>query len=433
MKTFSIGSIIWLILAILSFILNVYVTLMAPKSMEYMRNMIEIEDARLKPENDGKLVLVNGKIETEEDFLKDPMFNISVHTPILIRDVQMLQWYESESTEEIRNSDGDLVDRKVYEYEKMWANYLIKSGSFRESYSHKNPVSMPYESKTFKGTVHIGDFYLSEKHMELIRKKAKIAVTELSDDIAERYNLRVDEKCYTNVNKGDSAKIGDIRISFFYVDPDILSEATIFAKQNGNTFVESGPYNEFWFEKKDKEQVLTEREKSNKILIIFSWCWTVFCILMMMNLIRMKRAEQKKYIPQPALNENVTTDNDDAYDKEEGSILDQSVSNESHTAHDDSSSGCIISGKFANSLMVEDVFMIPGRGCVVTGKISDGSFSVGDQVEILHEDTSIDITEIEGIEMLRKVYNTANKGDNVGIMLKDITKDDVVKGDVIRK
>ena len=83
-------------------------------------------------------------------------------------------------------------------------------------------------------------------------------------------------------------------------------------------------------------------------------------------------------------------------------------------------------------MTVQDVFTISGRGCVATGQIEAGSFSVGDTVEICHADGSVVSSRIDGIEAFRKLFTTANVGDNVGILLKGADKSTVRAGDVIR-
>ena len=81
-------------------------------------------------------------------------------------------------------------------------------------------------------------------------------------------------------------------------------------------------------------------------------------------------------------------------------------------------------------MTVVDVFSIAKRGTVVTGKIEGGTLNVGDEVAIQRSNGERR-TIVTGIEMFRKVTSQANAGDNVGILLKDISKQDVQRGDVI--
>ncbi|MCK5293706.1 MAG: elongation factor Tu, partial [Arcobacteraceae bacterium] len=79
---------------------------------------------------------------------------------------------------------------------------------------------------------------------------------------------------------------------------------------------------------------------------------------------------------------------------------------------------------------VEDVFSIAGRGTVVTGAISQGTIKLGEQVEIVGlRDTQT--TTVTGIEMFRKEMDYAEAGDNAGLLLRGIAKDDVERGQVL--
>jgi elongation factor Tu len=79
---------------------------------------------------------------------------------------------------------------------------------------------------------------------------------------------------------------------------------------------------------------------------------------------------------------------------------------------------------------VEDVFSIAGRGTVVTGAISQGKINLGDKVEIVGlKDTQE--TTITGIEMFRKEMEYAEAGDNAGLLLRGIAKEEVERGQVL--
>jgi elongation factor Tu len=81
-------------------------------------------------------------------------------------------------------------------------------------------------------------------------------------------------------------------------------------------------------------------------------------------------------------------------------------------------------------MTVEDVFSIAKRGTVVTGKIEGGTLKVGDEVVIQGKNGERK-TVVSGIEVLRKIASQANTGDSVGILFKDISKQDVQSGDVV--
>jgi elongation factor Tu len=79
---------------------------------------------------------------------------------------------------------------------------------------------------------------------------------------------------------------------------------------------------------------------------------------------------------------------------------------------------------------IEDVFSITGRGTVVTGRVEQGTLHVGDEVEIVGL-RDVQKTVVTGVEMFRKLLDEAQAGDNVGLLLRGIGKDDVERGQVI--
>ena len=81
---------------------------------------------------------------------------------------------------------------------------------------------------------------------------------------------------------------------------------------------------------------------------------------------------------------------------------------------------------------VEDVFSIEGRGTVVTGRIARGMVKVGEEIEIVGLKASMKTT-VTGVEMFRKQLDEGHSGDNVGLLLRGIKKEDVERGQVIAK
>ena len=83
-------------------------------------------------------------------------------------------------------------------------------------------------------------------------------------------------------------------------------------------------------------------------------------------------------------------------------------------------------------MSIEDVFTITGRGTVVTGRVERGQLKLNDEVEIVGlRDTQK--TVVTGIEMFRKTLDYAEAGDNAGVLLRGISREDVERGQVLAK
>ncbi|MGB4645023.1 MAG: elongation factor Tu [Dictyoglomaceae bacterium] len=80
---------------------------------------------------------------------------------------------------------------------------------------------------------------------------------------------------------------------------------------------------------------------------------------------------------------------------------------------------------------IEDIFSITGRGTVVTGRVDRGKVRVGDEVEIVGLSEEVKKTVVTGVEMFRKQLDEGIAGDNIGILLRGIDKDEVERGQVI--
>ncbi len=82
---------------------------------------------------------------------------------------------------------------------------------------------------------------------------------------------------------------------------------------------------------------------------------------------------------------------------------------------------------------VEDVFSIKGRGTVGTGRIDRGKVVVGDAVEVVGLSDEVRKTTVTGVEMFNKTLNEGQAGDNVGILLRGVEKNDLERGQVVAK
>jgi elongation factor Tu len=81
---------------------------------------------------------------------------------------------------------------------------------------------------------------------------------------------------------------------------------------------------------------------------------------------------------------------------------------------------------------IEDIFSISGRGTVVTGRVERGKVKVGEEVEIVGFKPTAK-TVVTGVEMFKKLLDEGQAGDNVGLLIRGIAKEDVERGQVIAK
>ena len=82
---------------------------------------------------------------------------------------------------------------------------------------------------------------------------------------------------------------------------------------------------------------------------------------------------------------------------------------------------------------VEDVFTITGRGTVITGRIERGVVKVNEEVEIVGIRTDAQKTTVTGVEMFRKLLDEGQAGENVGLLLRGLKREDVERGQVVCK
>lgn len=82
---------------------------------------------------------------------------------------------------------------------------------------------------------------------------------------------------------------------------------------------------------------------------------------------------------------------------------------------------------------IEDVFSITGRGTVATGRVERGTVKVGDEIEIvgIHEETKKSV--VTGVEMFRKLLDSAEAGDNIGALLRGVDRTQIERGQVLAK
>jgi elongation factor Tu len=81
---------------------------------------------------------------------------------------------------------------------------------------------------------------------------------------------------------------------------------------------------------------------------------------------------------------------------------------------------------------VEDVFTISGRGTVATGKVERGIVKIGDEIEMVGFKET-EKTTVTGVEMFRKILDQGQAGDNIGVLLRGIKREEIERGQVLAK
>ena len=161
-------------------------------------------------------------------------------------------------------------------------------------------------------------------------------------------------------------------------------------------------------------------KKSNKGLVIVAIIIVVGIVVAFLYF----NNQDKKELTDNETPNNSEVENNSQNNEQQNNNSTGSVEEGTNTTYDEN-------GAFLFS--IEDVFTITGRGTVVTGNVQRGKIKVGDTVQIVGLSEEILTTEVTGIEMFRQQKDEATVGDNAGLVLKDITREQVQRGQVLAK
>ena len=249
-----------------------------------MRTIVEnelvvLDTPDLLPENNGKLVLINGFLSSDDTKLEDPFFGISVVSPQLSRVVQMYQWEESEY--------GSSNDRE-YRYRRVWSTHLISSKNFYYSSGHTNPTEMPYERASWRSSspIYIGNIALPDGYRSKLSTNASVG--DLPAAPAETgLGISGDRRSLYDSNPNGGAQIGDVLINFAYLDLEAYGEISIMGWQaeDGSGLLydeaelQSLDLNKLWTTPMSKEQIMADYSSSSTSGIIIGICISALFIL----------------------------------------------------------------------------------------------------------------------------------------------------------
>lgn len=165
-------------------------------------------------ENNGKLVHLTGELQTDQS-LNDPEYRVSVHAVKLNRVVEMYQWEEHVTERKYDQGNGETRVEKEYSYSQKWSSEVIRSNGFDDSINHRNPGSMPVESRSYVApNVNVGEFILSEGLKSRIKNFQQLQLDH--HHVSDRHDVKVfDGMIYHSLNPS-YPQVGDTRIKFEY-------------------------------------------------------------------------------------------------------------------------------------------------------------------------------------------------------------------------
>lgn len=185
---------------------------------------------------EGKLVHVSGAVKTTAQ-LADDEFPVRADGVKLLRNVEMYQWKEHESTESRKKVGGGTETVTTYDYKKEWATGRIDSGNFKKLEGHENPPAPPYDSKTFTASpVTVGAFTMSDEQISQLTDSESLPVEAAAAEklpAAMKGKTQVKEGMFYMAKEPSAPEVGDVRVSYRVVKPATVSLVGV---QKASTF-----------------------------------------------------------------------------------------------------------------------------------------------------------------------------------------------------
>ncbi|MGK7394894.1 MAG: TMEM43 family protein [Candidatus Cyclobacteriaceae bacterium M3_2C_046] len=192
--------------------------------------LVEIQANQVITENEGKLVYLTGKAETE-NILKDEEFGVAVNALKLQRKVEMYQWVEETEEKKDKQVGGSETTTTTYNYIKEWSSSPVSSKNFRIQEGHQNPAGFPYENyEELAPEVTLEAFNLTNSIVSDINGYQRF--TNFEESPQQEY--LTGEMYYIGTGTSANPEIGDVKISFMYVPAQQIS---LIAAQQGATFI----------------------------------------------------------------------------------------------------------------------------------------------------------------------------------------------------
>lgn len=199
-------------------------------------SVISVKIDKLNPQNEGKLVHFTGEARTPS-ILSDNEFGLSGSYLKLKRNVEVYQWIEESQSKTVEKLGGGTETTTTYTYKKDWDDTIIDSSSFQEAQTHQNPTSKKFDNAEWVAeNVSIGAFNIPTDMINSLSSYESVSPTPemlatLPYDIQEKLEL-VSSTIYYNTLDSTTPEIGDTRVTFEGISPQILS---VIAAQKGKS------------------------------------------------------------------------------------------------------------------------------------------------------------------------------------------------------
>ena len=221
-KYLSKGNVIWGLVTILFIIMTATLFEEASLTMPLIRAAEKAQSDKVAPENDGKIVVVSGRIKADGYSTRDETFNVFVDAPILRRNVDMYQW--------VKYYERDRNNQMEERFRREWSDA-------EPIYHGDNPRSKPYQSRMFYSEVMLGEYELSQELVAKLQPHGSwTPVSGLGGGTAEKYGMVLTNDVYYIYHDIENkyVDVGDTRIHFHALDISDLGDITVLAKQEGN-------------------------------------------------------------------------------------------------------------------------------------------------------------------------------------------------------
>lgn len=207
---------------------------------EVQQTVIALPGPEVSPQNEGKLIYVNGTAATSE-MLTDEITEVPVHAIKLLREVEMYQWVESSKSQTKEKVGGSKETVTTYTYETKWSGASQDSAAFKKPAGHANPTMTHSNATIAAHHVSLGSFLLSPGLIDKIGATESLAFHDADLEkipAAIRSKTKLSDGYLYIGNQGEpnpvSPRVGDYRIRYRIVPREI--SLSIIARQISNSF-----------------------------------------------------------------------------------------------------------------------------------------------------------------------------------------------------